>query len=63
METKSIFDATVFPYGCQAHILNLIARDLLADKGRAATSGQVLAVLTIIFVFSKGDTKIANKIP
>ena len=49
-QTESINDTTVFTYGCQAHILNLIAKDLLADKGRAVTSKHVVAILTPAFV-------------
>ena len=40
-----IQDKNIFTYGCQAHILNLVSKDLMADKGRATMSGFILDIL------------------
>ena len=42
---SKLLDSMVFTCGCQAHVLNLLAKDLLADKGRATASEHILAVL------------------
>ena len=43
---RKINDTNVFTYGCQAHVLNLVCVDLLADKGRSTASENVLTILT-----------------
>lgn len=42
---SSSFCTTVLQYGCQCHILNLAAQDLVRDKGRAQVLDQVITVL------------------
>ena len=42
---EKVDEAEIFTYACQAHTLNLIAKDLLADKGRANLSDALLDVL------------------
>ena len=39
---ERILDTSVFTYGCQAHVLNLIAKEMLEDKGRAAASATII---------------------
>ena len=60
---KSSNDTTVFTYGCQAHMLNLVAKDLLADKGRSATSKLVVGILTTTFVLAFYPHKCGSKAP
>lgn len=48
MRTKALtkaLDNMVFTYGCQAHILNLLSKDLMADKGRPTVSAFIIDVL------------------
>ena len=52
-----VADTLVFTYGCQAHILNLLAKDLLRDNGRSTVSKQVVGILTHTFGWGKNPTK------